>query len=78
MAGIEKMYGTHKQYLELKKWLKKNKPLALKEMYPEEMYDDKSNRCIARFKTRTDMWLLEHCKIPWVLKRIRWQYGMEE
>jgi hypothetical protein len=28
MAGIDKIYGTHKQYNELKKWLKENqKPI---------------------------------------------------
>lgn len=97
MAGIDKIYGTQKQYNEFKKWLKENqvpircetgsvwngkKEKKIYEMvyptdylYPRNGYY-KGDRPISNFPEKIDKWLLKHCKIDWVIARIKAQYGL--
>lgn len=89
MAGIDKIYGTQKQYNELKNWLKENqKPIkcrvGFKEyemvmpteyLYPRNGYD-KNERPISNFPEAIDKWLLKKCKIEWVVNKIKEQYGL--
>lgn len=102
MAGIDKIYGTQKQYNELKKWLIENqKPIKIaydydmvtingiarkrnityKEVLPSNyLYSrngyDKNERPISNFPEKIDKWLLKHCKIEWVVNRIKKQRGL--
>lgn len=102
MAGIDKIYGTQKQYNEFKKWLIENqKPIKIaydydmvtikgiirkrnitykdvlpsNYLYPRNGYD-KNKRPISNFPEKIDKWLLKHCKIEWVVNRIKEQYGL--
>lgn len=75
MAGIDKIYGTREQYIELKQWLKQNRPSALKDLYDEEQ-ENRERMAISNFSENTDMWLLKHCPLIWVTDYIKWQYGI--
>lgn len=96
MAGIDKIYGTQKEYNEFKKWLKENqKPIKcrigfnyskIKYEYSkclptEYLYGrngfNKEDRPISNFPEAIDKWLLKHCPIEWVIKRIKEQYGID-
>jgi len=74
MAGIDKIYGTQRQYLELEKWLNENNKKAIDELYPKDGYD-KNYRPISNFSSVTDKWLKENCPIEFVQKRLKEQYG---
>ncbi len=76
MAGIDKIYGTQEQYIELEKWLSDNNKKAISGLYPKEGYD-KEYRPISNFSEKTDKWLLDNCPLTWVTDRIKWQYGIE-
>jgi hypothetical protein len=75
MAGIDKIYGTQEQYYELRDYLTKNHPDALRYLYPENYgcYD----RPISNFPTKVDQWLLKRCPLEWVTDRIREQYNLD-
>ena len=44
-------------------------------LYPRNGYD-KTQRPISNFPEEIDKWLLKHCKIEWVLNRIKEQRGL--
>jgi hypothetical protein len=84
MAAIDKIYGTQKQYNELKEWLKENqKPIKCKwgmlmpgnYLYPRNGYN-KERRPISNFPHEVDKWLLKNCPIEWVTDNIKEQYGI--
>ena len=73
MAGIDKIYGTQKQYRDLKRWLKKNKPVYLQYLYPEDGYPLVA-RPISNFTEEADMWLFKNCPLSFVRERLAEQY----
>jgi hypothetical protein len=74
MAGIDKIYGTQGQYLELAKWLDDNCPDYKKYLYPENGYN-KEYRPISNFRSDVDEWLKKNCPLGFVQKRLKEQYG---
>lgn len=80
MAAIDKIYATRQQRDELYEWCAKNYQAALQYFYdrdPEEWTDDKKELSITNFPTKVDMNLLEYCPIPWVVEKIKKQYGLQ-
>ena len=77
MAAIDKIYGTTEQYDEFKAWLMMEKPEALKYLYVRGDYKPGEQRVISTFPEKVDMWLLENCPIPFVIKAIKYQYNIE-
>lgn len=74
MAGIDKIYGTQGQYLELEKWLDDNHPDYKRYLYPKDGYD-KDYRPISNFPSKIDDWLKENCTINFVQDRLKVQYS---
>lgn len=72
MAGIDKIYGTEKQYDMLKDWLAKNRPKYLKSLYPK---GDTEIFPISCFSEEQDRDLKKNCPIRFVQKRLVEQYG---
>ena len=80
MAGIDKIYGTQKQYDQFITWCKKHhrRKKLHKYFYPVEGYEaSKYERPITNFPKRHDMWLLKNCPFDWVTNRIKEQYGLD-
>lgn len=75
MAGIDKIYGTQKQYDELYNWLKENKPSALKYMYMKDGWAPDDERPISNFTYGIDRWLMKNCPLEFVQARLKEQYG---
>ena len=71
MAGIDKIYGTDKQYEEFYGWAKENRPEILKYFYPREG----GSGPITNLPEKEDMWLLKNCPIKFVVDRIKEQYA---
>jgi len=78
MAGIDKIYGTTKQYAEFRAWLEKYNRKAIPYLYPKFDYEDNSERPISNFPEKIDKWLLKYCTIDWVVKKIKEQYNIKE
>ena len=77
MAAVDKIYGIKAQYVELYKWLKKNKPGAIKYLYlNHENIDELEERPISNFPEKVDKWLLKNCPLTWVTDYIKYQYGL--
>ena len=99
MAGIDKIYGTEKQYNQLHDWLKENQiPINCKTgfdwdverkciidqfedvwpldcLYPKaEVYNKKQP--ISNFPSEIDFWLLKHCPLKFVIRRIKEQHNL--
>ncbi len=82
MAGIDKIYGTGKQLLEFRAWLKENKPEYLDMVNdPDHEYyhiyrPDNENGIISisNFSEDADKWLYVNCPILFVVERIHEQY----
>lgn len=91
MAGIDKIYGTQRQYMELRDWLLENEVPIICEISSD--YNDENTellpsafllsengfnenyRPIANFLPEMDEWLMENCPIDFVQKRLKEQYG---
>ena len=74
MSGIDKIYGTQVQYLELAKWLDDNCPDYKKYLYSKNGYN-KEYRPISNFRLDVDEWLKKNCPLGFVQKRLKEQYG---
>jgi hypothetical protein len=70
MAGIDKIYGTQKQYHELRSWLRIWYPNGIKYLFPARGGFNKNHRPISNFPNSVDEWLLKKCPIEWVTDRI--------
>lgn len=74
MAGIDKIYGTQKQYDELCQWLGENCPAGL-----EYLYDRPSGltelQPLSNFPVYIDKILWDKCKIDFVRQALKNQYG---
>ncbi len=91
VAGVDKLYGTHKQYLELYYYLQENLTEGLDHLYElqlcdwlehcEKLRDYKSNSTrelpISTFPVWIDKRLLKECKIGWLIKKLKRQYGID-
>ena len=77
MAGIDKIYGTTKQYDEFHTWMAANAPEYLRHFYERGNYEDDFTRPIANLPESADRWLLDNCPLGWVVERIKEQYGIE-
>lgn len=75
MAAIEKIYGTTEQYRELERWLGRNKPKFLRNLYPYPDNPVEGNITISHFSEAEDHWLLAYCPIEWVRVYICRQYA---
>ena len=76
MAGIDKIYGTTKQYDQFKRWCKKNCPNALPYFYPRSGWQDMNDRTITNFPIEIDKWMLDNCSIEFITNRIRKQHNL--
>jgi hypothetical protein len=65
MAAIDKTYGTHDEWLQLRAWLKDHYPIALKQLYPEPPSDGEEY-CLSNFTFETDRYLIQHCELEFV------------
>lgn len=74
MAAIDKLYGTNKQYHQLRGFLHIEKPEYKKYMYPEPPPVDDMAHAISCFPEFVDAWLLDNCNISWVKEQILDQY----
>ena len=73
MAAVDKIYGTKKEYLELKAWLEVNNPELLMRLYHhfwKDECDDNKIKAISNFSTEADIWLLKNSPFDWVKERI--------
>jgi hypothetical protein len=71
MAGMDKLYGTKSQRMELFKWCSQNKPELMVLFYKrdkEELdgYSDDCEFCIGNFGVSNLNWLSKNCPIEWV------------
>lgn len=72
MACIDKIYGTNHQWLQLRAWLKMHYPHGLERMHPIAP-DDGKEYALSNFDVGTDMFLRDHCDIPFVRDALREQ-----
>ena len=77
MAAIDKIYGTKKQWQQLRDWLEKHKPDALCYMYKKP-----PNSCgeypLSNFPSEIDYWLISNCPLDFVQERLQEQYKTVE
>ena len=78
MAGIDRIYGSNKQYDEFFLWVKENNKDLIPFFYPKEGYIAVLERPITNFPVWADKWLLKTCSIKWVINYIREQYGIKD
>lgn len=79
MAGIDKIYGTYEQGQQLRQWLKRHRPKALRCLYPA--YPDEPRDEIlplSNFRHSDDSFLARKCPIDFVLERLHEQYGQRK
>ena len=76
MAGIDRIYGSNKQYDELLLWVEENNKELLPFFYLKKDHTDTLDRPITNFPVWADKWLLKNCSIKWVTDYIRKQYGI--
>lgn len=76
MAAIDKIYGTLGEWIELRMFLKKNKPKYIENMYSMPN-DSKEVFPLSNFTKEQDMWLLKNCNIEFVQKAIKQQYNLD-
>ena len=77
MAGIDKIYGTPDNWDELHGFLFTHNQDALKYLNPKSDSGEQ-DIIIAVFPEAVDMWLLENCKLDWVIDRIKYQYDIDQ
>lgn len=82
MAGIDKIYGTVKQYKELRDWLyfckKKKAKIILEKLWHDcnsGADEDDEIYPICSLSQRNDFWLLRNCPLAWVKSRIIKMYS---
>jgi hypothetical protein len=75
MAGIDKIYGTRDEAIELHRWIKRHRPKEMRRLYPIDGYEDCLEQPLSNFSTSTDNWLARKCPLPFVLRRLGEQYG---
>jgi len=80
MAGIDKIYGTLKQYDEFHKWCSGHNAGLHRWFYPRRLpeVDEKEYEgqvMITNFTERADAWLVRNCDLEWVVAFITDQYG---
>jgi len=73
MAGIDKIYGTNEQWMELWQYLARHRPQYVKFLYPPFGYVEP--RPISNFPVYADRWLYKYCPLKWVKSRIKKQYA---
>ena len=81
MAGIDKIYGTREQCVQLYRWIKKHRPKALRYVYNPDWITDAWGQTdtysISNFPVAVDAWLARKCNLPFVLKALTKQYNTE-
>ena len=79
MAGVDKIFGTVKQFYELKAWLDRcpveGQHLKMNLYYPPKIAKGTDEMVIANFTTAQDVWLIQNCPIDWMQERLQQQYG---
>jgi hypothetical protein len=86
MAGIDKIYVTYNQYVWFYMWMNEVKlPYGFRRRlykYDSEALErlklEKRKFPISNFPKRIDMWLLENCRLKFIKKRVREQYGIDK
>lgn len=89
MAGINKIYGTYAQCVELRTWLIENeKPIKCGSGWSREnvlpsdcIYQGKKIKgkiAISNFPENIDKWLWKVCPLEFIRKRLRSQYGWQK
>jgi hypothetical protein len=80
MAGIDKIYGTLKEYEKFKAWCKEEFPEALHFFYEwgDEWEWGNMEHPMTNFPEWVDKKLLKICPLDFVTDRIKEQYGIEE
>lgn len=77
MAGIDKIYGTSDQWLELYNWcIKSGRKYLIECMYPYAKYSE-YYRPLSNFGIVNDIELILHCPLRFVRRRIKEQYGSD-
>jgi hypothetical protein len=76
MAYIDKIYGSKKQWNELHVFLVQTRPELIRYLYPQPQ-EESNDYPLSNFPKKADMWLLENCKLEFVIKRIKEQYNLE-
>ena len=76
MAGIDKMHMTDKQLETFVDWLQShyNIGYAGQEIIDQLQYQDNFEGGRFNFSERTDKYLMKHCKLKFVQKRLKEQY----
>lgn len=82
MAYIDKIYGTKAEYDEFYAWCEEHYPTALPYFYQSSSaaWNDPHSTLtypITNFPGHIDRWLLKNCPLPWVVARIKEQYGLD-
>ena len=79
MSAIEKIWGTHEQYRELRGWLEENKPEYLVHMGWPSSPNETGMRdaSIALFPAEADQYLMDNYPNLWLIDQIIDQYGGE-
>ena len=76
MAGIDKIYGTQKQYDQLKQWLENNCPEGLDYLYERPSDPNLTESMpLSNFPTRIDKILWDNCPLIFVILTLKEQYG---
>ena len=74
MAAIDKIYGSYDQYMQLRKFLKKNKP-----EYLDYLYDPPPKEALGvplcNFPSHADDWLVKNCTLDFVQEKLELQHG---
>ena len=79
MAGIDKMYWTYEETLKFYEWFfqhyKVNKQGVdmMESINSDHKYID-NIFSVTNFSTKTDKYLMKHCKLPFIQKRLSEQY----
>jgi hypothetical protein len=77
MAGIDKVYGTYIQWVELHNWVANSKrPQYCKYFYTTPPYssDGSITGCIMNTPVHVDVWLWENCPFDWLKERLQEMY----
>lgn len=92
MAAIDKIYGSPKEWKELRDFLLKNKPEYLRFMYSkpcctyhgDDHNDDHNDRLsdlydfpLSNFSEEADVYLINHCPLKFITAAIKDQYSEE-
>ena len=76
MAGIDKIYGTQKQYDQLKKWLEEYCPEGLGYLYERPSHPNLTELvALSNFPVYIDKVLWDNCPLLFVKLTLKEQYG---